>query len=125
MLLVAILVGTFVAVLMPRDSFLGELDRVQSYDPAEYRPALGSGAVGEALLHGGVGAVTARAMVGDREKGLAAGCDDYLTKPLTGAKLREILTRYLRPAACRPAADEPGCSASSLTHVTGRRLITQ
>ena len=38
-------------------------------------------------------------MVGDREKCLAAGCDDYLAKPVLMSGLREVLERYLGPTA--------------------------
>jgi CheY-like chemotaxis protein/HPt (histidine-containing phosphotransfer) domain-containing protein len=44
-------------------------------------------------------AVTAHAMAGDREKALSAGMDDYVTKPLTSAKLVEALGRWVRPPA--------------------------
>jgi PAS domain S-box-containing protein len=39
-------------------------------------------------------AMTARAMAGDRERCMEAGMDDYLSKPVDSAQLREMLARY-------------------------------
>jgi signal transduction histidine kinase/DNA-binding response OmpR family regulator len=40
-------------------------------------------------------AVTAHAMRGDKEKCLAAGCDDYISKPINRQQLVEVLREYL------------------------------
>ena len=40
--------------------------------------------------------VTAQAMSGDRERCIAAGADDYLSKPVDVPRLMELLDHYLR-----------------------------
>ena len=46
-------------------------------------------------LHTPIVALTARAMQGDRERCLAAGMDDYLSKPFTTAQLKEVMSRWI------------------------------
>ena len=53
-------------------------------------------------------AMTAHAMSGDRERCLAAGMDNYISKPIHGRELLDLVTKYLQAA---PPADMPAGEA--------------
>jgi signal transduction histidine kinase/DNA-binding response OmpR family regulator/HPt (histidine-containing phosphotransfer) domain-containing protein len=69
-------------------------------------------------------AITANALQGDRESCLAAGMDDYLSKPFTQQALGQTLSRWIKLPRAVPAADDapapsmPGPDA-------GQRLVAR
>ncbi|MDR3417927.1 MAG: response regulator [Nevskia sp.] len=67
-------------------------------------------------------AITANAMAGDRERFLAAGVNDHVSKPINVADLFATLKRWMRPAAgAGPAAggDAPAGAVAGLPAVPG------
>jgi len=52
-------------------------------------------------------AMTANAMQGDREQCLAAGMDDYITKPISPEKLKQVLDQWLPESSHDKVSDTP------------------
>ena len=49
----------------------------------------------ETLSHIAIIALTAHAIVGDREKAIAVGCDEYESKPVKFPRLLEKIQQFL------------------------------
>ncbi|WP_437228697.1 response regulator [Planctomicrobium sp. SH661] len=90
--------GTFDLVLM--DVQMPEMDGLTATRLIREEEAFGSGA------HLPIIAMTAHAMKGDRERCLAAGMDDYVSKPIRPFDLASVLSHYGQPE------ETPATSAS-------------
>lgn len=67
-------------------------------------------------------AVTAYAMVGDRERCIEAGCDSYLSKPLPIAELVELVQAYERKTV-EPASKAPPVTTAEIPAVPAPAVV--
>ena len=61
--------------------------------------------------------MTANAMVGDRDKVLAAGMNDHIAKPIKLDEMFATLARWVRPAAARTSESSPARPTSVRTPI--------
>lgn len=70
-----------------------QMPNMNGYDATS---AIRHGKSGEAYRAIPIIAMTASAMAGDKERCIAAGMSDYITKPINSATLKEKITRWLK-----------------------------
>ena len=100
----------FLDIMMPRMDGMQtvrEIRRVESERQA----------AGQTVRRLPVVAITAKVMPGEREAGLAAGFDDYATKPVNDARLRESLQKFI------PSFQPPGPLASGAPMLANQQAV--
>ncbi len=96
--------GSYPLILM--DCQMPELDGYQAARQIREREA---GGPRVAII-----AVTAHALVGERDRAIAAGMDDYVTKPIDQRLLKQALERWWPRESMLPGARSAGAISSSL-----------
>ena len=72
-------------------------------------------------------AMTAHALVGDRERFLVAGMDDYISKPISRDRLREVLRgiRRMAPPAVEHPPEDPVSETDEAERSFDRRILME
>jgi CheY-like chemotaxis protein len=95
------------------DCQMPELDGFEATREIRAREAAGSTRVP-------IVALTANAMVGDRNRCLAAGMDDYLSKPFNRSALTAVLRRWISGGAA-----SAGCAGVGFERADGLREMAR
>ncbi len=92
----------FLDIMMPRMDGMQTVREIRRHENDEH-------AAGRLVRRLPIVAITAKVMPGDREAGLAAGFDDYATKPINDTRLRESLQKFM------PSFQPPGPLSAGTT----------